>query len=80
MSLNQPDLNAAFRRSLHDHWRAFLIEGIILVVLGAKNQIMAFAGGGSGERPFSLQLCSSATGRYPTRESRDGDQDGNRKD
>src|SRR5258708_15147078 len=34
MSLNQPDLNAAFRRSLHDHWRAFLIEGIILVVLG----------------------------------------------
>jgi uncharacterized membrane protein HdeD (DUF308 family) len=34
MSLNQPDLGAAFRRSLHDHWRAFLIEGIILVILG----------------------------------------------
>ena len=34
MSLNQPDLGVAFRKSLHDHWRAFLIEGIILVVLG----------------------------------------------
>jgi len=34
MSLNQPDLGAAFRRSLHEHWRAFLIEGIILVILG----------------------------------------------
>jgi len=34
MSLNQPDLGAAFRKSAHDHWRAFLIEGIILVVLG----------------------------------------------
>jgi uncharacterized membrane protein HdeD (DUF308 family) len=34
MSLNQPDLAAAFRRSLHDHWRAFLIEGVILVILG----------------------------------------------
>ena len=34
MSLNQPDIGAAFRRSLHDHWRAFLIEGIILVILG----------------------------------------------
>jgi uncharacterized membrane protein HdeD (DUF308 family) len=34
MSLNQPNLSAAFRRSLHDHWRAFLIEGIVLVVLG----------------------------------------------
>jgi len=34
MSLNQPDFGAAFRRSLHDHWRAFLVEGIILVILG----------------------------------------------
>ena len=37
MSLNQPDLpdlGAAFRKSLHDHWRAFLIEGIVLVILG----------------------------------------------
>lgn len=34
MSLNQPDLGTAFRRSLHDHWRAFLIEGIILAILG----------------------------------------------
>jgi uncharacterized membrane protein HdeD (DUF308 family) len=34
MSLNQPDFGAAFRKSLHDHWRAFLVEGIVLVVLG----------------------------------------------
>ena len=34
MSLNQPDFNAAFRKSLQDHWRAFLIEGIVLVILG----------------------------------------------
>jgi uncharacterized membrane protein HdeD (DUF308 family) len=34
MSLNQSDLGATFRKSLHDHWRAFLIEGIVLVILG----------------------------------------------
>jgi uncharacterized membrane protein HdeD (DUF308 family) len=38
MSMNAPrDLagfGAAVRRSLHDHWRMFLIEGIVLVVLG----------------------------------------------
>ena len=34
MSLNQPDFSTAFRRSLRDHWRAFLVEGIILVILG----------------------------------------------
>ncbi|HZK91984.1 MAG TPA: HdeD family acid-resistance protein [Stellaceae bacterium] len=34
MSLNQPDLGAAFRKSVREHWRAFLIEGIILVILG----------------------------------------------
>ena len=35
MTPNQPnDIGAAFRRSLHDHWRAYLIEGIILVILG----------------------------------------------
>jgi uncharacterized membrane protein HdeD (DUF308 family) len=34
MSLNQPDIGAAFRKSLHDHWKAFLTEGIILVILG----------------------------------------------
>ena len=34
MSLNQPDFGAAFRKSLHDHWHAFLVEGIILVILG----------------------------------------------
>ncbi|HWD57176.1 MAG TPA: HdeD family acid-resistance protein [Stellaceae bacterium] len=39
MSPNQPDLNRALRRSLYDHWRAFLAEGIVLVILG----IMAIA-------------------------------------
>jgi uncharacterized membrane protein HdeD (DUF308 family) len=34
MSLNQPDIGAAFRKSVHDHWKMFLIEGIILVILG----------------------------------------------
>jgi uncharacterized membrane protein HdeD (DUF308 family) len=34
MSLNQQDIGAAFRKSVGEHWRAFLIEGIILVVLG----------------------------------------------
>jgi uncharacterized membrane protein HdeD (DUF308 family) len=34
MTLNQPDLSEAIRKSVHDHWRAFLIEGIILVILG----------------------------------------------
>src|SRR5580658_5210862 len=34
MSLNQPDIGAAFRKSVHDHWRMFLIEGIVLVILG----------------------------------------------
>ncbi len=31
---NQPDFGAAFRKSVQEHWRAFLIEGIVLVVLG----------------------------------------------
>jgi len=34
MSLNQPDLGAMLRKSVQEHWRAFLIEGIILVILG----------------------------------------------
>jgi uncharacterized membrane protein HdeD (DUF308 family) len=34
MSLNQTDFGAAFKKSLHNHWRAFLVEGIILVILG----------------------------------------------
>ena len=45
MSLDQPDLGASFRRSLHDHWRAFLIEGIVLVILGlAAIALPPFAG------------------------------------
>ncbi|HML11143.1 MAG TPA: HdeD family acid-resistance protein [Stellaceae bacterium] len=34
MSLNPQDVGAAFRKSLHEHWRAFLIEGIVLTILG----------------------------------------------
>ena len=34
MSLNS-ELGAQFRKAIHDHWRMFLIEGIILLVLGA---------------------------------------------
>jgi len=30
-----PDLTAALQKSAHDHWRMFLVEGIILLVLGA---------------------------------------------
>jgi uncharacterized membrane protein HdeD (DUF308 family) len=33
MSLNQ-DMEAQIKKSIHDHWRSFLIEGIILLVLG----------------------------------------------
>ena len=29
-----PKITAALTRSLHDHWRAFLVEGIILCLLG----------------------------------------------
>jgi uncharacterized membrane protein HdeD (DUF308 family) len=34
MSLNPQDVAAAFKKSLHEHWRAFLIEGIVLSLLG----------------------------------------------
>ena len=34
MSLN-PDISAQFKKAIHDHWRLYLIEGLILLVLGA---------------------------------------------
>jgi uncharacterized membrane protein HdeD (DUF308 family) len=34
MSTLQPDINR-FERSVHDHWVLFLVEGVVLVVLGA---------------------------------------------
>ncbi|HXP02962.1 MAG TPA: DUF308 domain-containing protein [Stellaceae bacterium] len=34
MSLNQPDINATIRKSIREHWRMYLIEGIILLILG----------------------------------------------
>ncbi len=33
--LGNTDLGAAIKKSLHEHWKMFLIEGIVLVVLGA---------------------------------------------
>jgi uncharacterized membrane protein HdeD (DUF308 family) len=38
MSMNRPDVDqlaGAVAKSLHEHWLLFLIEGIVLVVLGA---------------------------------------------
>jgi uncharacterized membrane protein HdeD (DUF308 family) len=38
MSTNQPnigDIQRAVRKSLHDHWVLYLVEGVVLVVLGA---------------------------------------------
>jgi uncharacterized membrane protein HdeD (DUF308 family) len=38
MSTNQPnigDIQRAVNKSLHEHWKLYLIEGIVLVVLGA---------------------------------------------
>jgi uncharacterized membrane protein HdeD (DUF308 family) len=38
MAMNQPTdaagIERAFANAIHEHWRAFLIEGIILVILG----------------------------------------------
>jgi hypothetical protein len=37
MSISQPDLDrvrSAFMTSLHEHWKFYLIEGIVLVILG----------------------------------------------
>jgi uncharacterized membrane protein HdeD (DUF308 family) len=34
MSLNERDIGAAIQKSVRAHWRLFLIEGIILLVLG----------------------------------------------
>lgn len=34
-SMQPADLNAAIAKSLHEHWKLLLIEGIVLLVLGA---------------------------------------------
>jgi uncharacterized membrane protein HdeD (DUF308 family) len=34
MTTNDPDLQRALTQSIRDHWKLFLIEGIVLVVLG----------------------------------------------
>jgi uncharacterized membrane protein HdeD (DUF308 family) len=43
MTLSQPDLDQLRRQvriALHDHWRFYLIEGIVLVILGAAAVIV----------------------------------------
>ncbi len=44
MSLN-PELGAQFKKAIHDHWRLYLIEGIILLVLGAAAIAVPLAAG-----------------------------------
>ncbi len=34
-----PELNTTVTKALHEHWRALLVEGIILIVLGAAMMI-----------------------------------------
>ena len=60
MSLNQPDIGAAFRKSLHDHWRAFLIEGVIVLMAG-------LVGGHDkqGRRFIHLAVCCPNRNRHP---------------
>ncbi len=40
-----PDLTAVLRKSAHEHWRMFLVEGIILLVLGAAAIVVPPLGG-----------------------------------
>ena len=40
-----PDVGAALAKSLHDHWRLLLIEGIVLVVLGLAAIAVPFVAG-----------------------------------
>ena len=42
MSMNRPDIEqmqTAMATSLHEHWRLFLVEGIILVILGENGLV-----------------------------------------
>ena len=34
MSTNQADIQSAVTRALHEHWKLYLTEGIVLVALG----------------------------------------------
>jgi uncharacterized membrane protein HdeD (DUF308 family) len=40
-----PDLTGVLAKSAHDHWRMFLVEGIILLVLGAAAIVVPPLGG-----------------------------------
>lgn len=39
------DLSSALSKSLHDHWRVFLAEGILLIILGAAAIVVPFIAG-----------------------------------
>ncbi len=44
-SFDGPDLTDALKKSLHHHWRMFLVEGIVLIVLGAAAIVVPPLGG-----------------------------------
>ena len=53
MSISQADINRLRRAvlaSLHEHWRFYLIEGIVLIFLGAAAVIVP---------PIATPSCSS---------------------
>jgi uncharacterized membrane protein HdeD (DUF308 family) len=40
-----PDLGAALTKSIHDHWRFFVVEGVIFVVLGLAAVVVPLVAG-----------------------------------
>src|SRR6185312_8457449 len=67
MSPNQPDIGAALRKSVHDHWRMFLIEGIVLVILGlAAVALPPLAGIATAVVLGWLFLCGGIVGLIAT--------------
>lgn len=44
-SFDGPDLTDALKKSLHHHWRMFLVEEIVLIVLGAAAIVVPPLGG-----------------------------------
>ena len=58
MSTNQPnigEIQRAVSKSLHDHWALYLVEGIVLLVLGARPSSSA-AGDAGGDHPDRLAV------------------------
>jgi len=48
-SMQPADLNAAIAKSLHEHWKLLLIEGIVLLVLGGGSDRHSAARGIGGD-------------------------------